>query len=85
YSHLLIRYVLSLLIAVALISPLTLFFPSLLVAFLISLLLSTLLYIAYGVVATLLGRTRVDIGVRTLFIYYLIVLTVLVIFTWIGI
>ncbi|MEM3141610.1 MAG: NADH-quinone oxidoreductase subunit H [Zestosphaera sp.] len=85
YSHLLIRYVLSLLVAVALISPLTLFFPSLLVAFLISLLLSTLLYIAYGVVATLLGRTRVDIGVRTLFIYYLIVLTVLVIFTWIGI
>lgn len=85
YTHLLTRYVLSFLVAVALITPLITFFPSVLVAFLTSLLLSMCFYVAYGVVATLLGRTRVDIGVRTLFMYYFLVLIVLVIFTWIGI
>ncbi len=85
YSHLLTRYVLSLLVAIALVAPLITFFSSFLLVFSVSLVFSTFSYLAYGVVATLLGRTRVDIGVKTLFTYYLLVLIVLVIFTWIGI
>ncbi|MEO3993074.1 MAG: NADH-quinone oxidoreductase subunit H [Desulfurococcaceae archaeon TW002] len=85
YTHLLMRYVLSFLVAIALVTPFITSLPILSVAFPISLLLSVCFYLAYGVVATLLGRTRVDIGVRTLFTYYLLVLIVLVIFTWIGI
>ncbi len=85
YTHLLMRYVLSLLVAIALATPFITSLPTLLVVFPMSLLLSMCFYLAYGVVAALLGRTRVDIGVRTLFTYYLLVLIVLVIFTWIGI
>ena len=85
YSHLLMRYVLSFLAAIVLVTPLIAFLHSFLAAFLASFSLSVIIYLAYGVIATLLGRTRVDIGVRTLFIYYLVVLIVLVIFTWIGI
>ncbi len=85
YAHLLARYVLSLLVAVAITAPFTAVFSPIPAIFPATLLLSACVYLAYGVVATLLGRTRVDIGVRTLFMYYLLVLIVLVIFTWIGI
>ncbi len=84
YTHLLIRYVLTLLMSVALIAPLTLVIATP-TALPLTLLISFILYIAYGMIAVALGRTRVDIGVKTLFIYYLIALIVLVIFTCLSI
>ncbi|MEM2020745.1 MAG: NADH-quinone oxidoreductase subunit H [Zestosphaera sp.] len=84
YTHLLMRYVLTLLMSVAFIAPLTpvITTPT---ALPVTLLISFILYIAYGIIAVTLGRTRVDIGVKTLFIYYLVTLIVLVIFTCLSI
>lgn len=84
YVHLLTRYVLSLLTSVAFITP---FISSTQVIVLlpIAVLISLLLYLLYGITATLLGRTRVDIGIKSLLTYYTIALIVLVIFTWIHI
>ncbi|MEM0014260.1 MAG: NADH-quinone oxidoreductase subunit H [Zestosphaera sp.] len=84
YVHLLTRYVLSLLVSVALITPFT-SSSSILILLSATVVTSLLLYVLYGVTAALLGRTRVDIGIKSLLTYYAVVLIALVIFTWIRI
>jgi len=80
YTHLMMRYVFSLLVAYA-ISTLIIGFTNALVVIAVLALLTSIIYILYGVVAAMLGRTRVDLGVRTLFTLY-VSLTLCLVVAW---
>ncbi len=78
YTHLITRYVFSLLVAYSILT-FAMKFSNALIGVIVLALLTSAIYILYGVVATMLGRTRVDLGVKTLFILYVSLTSCLVI------
>ena len=78
YTHLVERYLLMLLAIHSLFYSIAIQLPYLL-STLLTLVLASLLYLVYGAIAPLLGRTRIDLGVKFLTASYVTTLTMWVI------
>ncbi len=81
YNHISLRFLQSLFLAILIVNAF-ISMSNFLLSISFILLISIALYIIFAIVSTILGRTRVDIGVENLTLIYLILLVILVISNW---